>query len=167
MALAPPPLLKRPPYGPNGKAYVIHASNKTPFGWHAEHGSDQLTQSSVMAFRKQQDAMHMCSLLGRFRKQHNEWPDLVIKSAPSIELLLQPPPSSSGSGAPAGDIHHDLSVEQIALDTNFIDYLAVNNVVLEVVQEIDGNTICSSVFRFKDIPCDVFRSNLAQLYDKS
>lgn len=167
MALAPPPLLKRPSYGPSGKAYLIHASDKTPFGWHAKQGSSQFTQSSVMAFRKQQDAMHICSLLGRFRKQHNEWPDLVIEAAPSIELLLQPPPGSSGSSVPAGDIHHALSVEQIALDTDYIDYLAVNNVVLEVVQEIEGNTICSSVFRFKDIPCDVFRANLAKLYAKS
>jgi len=164
MALLAPPPVHLPQTGPIGKAWVIskvHQNQKSLFGWHVRDprfDCPEVTLAHVLAFKKQHQAMGFCGFLGRFNNTIHSWPNRILTGPEDeLELLI-----AHGKDEIGKEIHKELEVNEVSLQGGFFDKLMINNIALDIVDDMTGPVMHTTVYT-ADMPYNVYFDNLEHL----
>lgn len=156
------------PTGPQGKAWIIRGqTNQTLAGVHFCADVEETGSSHVLAFRKQQQAMKFCALIGRYKNAERRWPDLTLRAdRPKQDITTKLHSwwvKHSQALAAHSDICDELEVKQIDLGGAFTEHLLLNGVALAVINEVVDDDMNVTVCRCT-LPIALYRHNLQQLF---
>lgn len=158
-ALLPPVAPVLPPR-PGGAAWAV-CTGKTFFGWHVpdDRYDNGVTRSHLPFFRRPDQAMSVGHLLARFRADHGgHWPDRVLRNGNHLDLgWLR---GSSPSSRPL----EGLLVRRVEFDDDFFEYLTVNGLAIEVVDNFEvGKPDFRAAYYVYDRPVDEYRAQMEKL----
>lgn len=149
------------PEGLRGPAWLITHQGSV-FAWHVQdrRAPQGLTRTRVVAFRQQQQAVGFCGMLGHFKNTTGSWPERVLDREERFPLLTKWAPTT-------GEVYGGLGLEMLSLDGKSVEDIFLHQMALVVVENVAMDTLNTSIFPEVEVPLDVCRQVLENLYNLS